>query len=499
MLQRLKELLFTNRGARQTVMKNAFWLSVSNIGGRLIRAVIIIYAARVLGAAGYGVFSYALGLAGFFTIFADIGINAILTRNVARDPAQDREFFATAFWLKVALLLGTALVVVFAAPHFSNIPEATVLIPFVALLTIADGTREFCNSYFRAKEKMEREAIITTTMNVAITGIGFAALALSATSYSFTMAYVGSSALGALAGIVILRKEFAGVFAFFRRSLIRPIMNSALPIAFLAVLGSLSLNVDMIMLGWWRTPEELGFYAAAQKIVQVLVTFPGIIAASVFPALARFIGAHEKEREINLVEKSVALLLFLALPLAVGGMVLSNSIIGFLYGNEYLPASLSFQFLIAMLLFVFPGSIFGNFLLAHDQQKKFAPVALFASLGNVFFNVLLIPRFGIAGAAVATLIIQGFSNLSLWHITKRITPFRIFFHIKKIAIATVAMGIATFLMDALKVNVLLNIAISGGIYLLSLYALKEHLVMEFKTLLGLAKKGDENMGAVAPL
>ncbi|MFH1162145.1 MAG: flippase [Candidatus Jorgensenbacteria bacterium] len=499
MLPRLKELLFTNRGARQTVAKNAFWLSVSNIGGRFIRAIIIVYAARVLGAAGYGVFSYALGLAGFFTIFADIGINSILTRNVARDPSQDKETFATAFWLKAALLLGTGLVVMFAAPHFSHIPEAITLIPLVALLTIADGIREFCNSYFRAKEKMEREAVITTAMNVAIVGLGFAALALSATSYSFAIAYVGSSALGAVTGVVILRKEFAGVFSSFRRTLIRPIMNSAIPIAFLTVLSSLSLNVDMIMLGWWRTPDELGFYAAAQKIVQVLITFPGIIAASAFPALARFIGAHEKEREVNLVEKSVTLLFFLALPLTVGGIVLSNSIIGFLYGSEYLPASLSFQLLIAMILFVFPGLIFGNLLLAHDQQKKFAPVALFASLGNVFFNVLLIPPLGIAGAAIATLITQGFANLSVWRIVKHITPFKVFFHIKKIAVATVVMGIATFLMDAIKVNVLLNIAVSGGIYLLSLYALKEHLVVEIKSFLGLAKKGDENMGAVAPL
>ncbi|MFH1193065.1 MAG: flippase [Candidatus Jorgensenbacteria bacterium] len=499
MLKRLKELLFTNRGARQTVMKNAFWLSVSNIGGRLIRAVIIVYAARVLGAAGYGVFSYALGLAGFFTIFADIGINSILTRNVARDPAQDREIFATAFWLKMALLLCITLMIIFATPHLSNIPEATVLIPLVAFLTIADGIREFCNSYFRAKEKMEREAIITTAMNIAITALGFVALALSATSYAFTMAYVGSSALGALAGIIILRKEFLGVFSFFRRALIRPILSSALPIAFLTMLASLSLNVDMVMLGWWRTPAELGFYSAAQKIVQVLITFPGIIAISTFPALSRFIGAHEREREINLIEKSVALLFFLALPLAVGGIVLSSSIIGFLYGSEYVPAALSFQILIAMILFVFPGMLFGNLMLAHDQQKKFAPVAFFSSLGNVFFNVLLIPPLGIAGAAIATLFTQGFSNLSLWHIVKRVTPFRVFFHIKKIAAASVVMGVAAFLMDTIRVHVLLNIAISGGIYLLSLYALKEHLVMEFKTLLGLAKKGDKNTEVTIPL
>ena len=68
MFKKIKQFLFKNSSAKQTVAKNTFWLSVSNFGGRIIKAVIIIYAARVLGTAGYGVFSYALTLASFLTL-----------------------------------------------------------------------------------------------------------------------------------------------------------------------------------------------------------------------------------------------------------------------------------------------------------------------------------------------------------------------------------------------------------------------------------------------
>ena len=90
MLQKLKSFLFTNTSTRQTIAKNTFWLAISNIGGRLLRSIVIIYAARVLGANGWGVFSYAISLATFLTIFIDFGINAILIKESSQETVAER-------------------------------------------------------------------------------------------------------------------------------------------------------------------------------------------------------------------------------------------------------------------------------------------------------------------------------------------------------------------------------------------------------------------------
>ena len=79
MFKKIKDFLFKNTNTSATVVKNTIWLSISNYGGKLIKAIIVIYGARVLSTAGYGVFSYAVTLAGFeFGIFLDPGINSIL-------------------------------------------------------------------------------------------------------------------------------------------------------------------------------------------------------------------------------------------------------------------------------------------------------------------------------------------------------------------------------------------------------------------------------------
>jgi len=74
-MNKIKEFLFENKSMRQMVAKNTAWLAIGEMVSRLIRAGLIIYAARVLGTEGYGVFSYALSLAALFTIFSDIGLS----------------------------------------------------------------------------------------------------------------------------------------------------------------------------------------------------------------------------------------------------------------------------------------------------------------------------------------------------------------------------------------------------------------------------------------
>ncbi|MBI2278877.1 MAG: flippase [Candidatus Brennerbacteria bacterium] len=478
MVQKLRELLFQNRSVRQTVVKNTIWLSVSQMGGRLIRASIIIYAARVLGASEYGVFSYVLGLAGFFTIFADVGITSILTREIAKRPEEGTRYFATIFWMKIVLLILTALAVIFLAPHFSKIDAAVPLIPFVAILAIADGLREFSNAFFRAKEKMELEALVTAVTNVAITAAGFVILSYYTTAGALTASYVVSAAVGALAGMFILRREFASIVRSFSPELVRPVLRAAVPIALIALFGALSLNVDLIMLGWWRTASEVGFYSAAQKIVQVLYTVPAIIASSIFPALSRLIGQREEEKEKILVERSLGILFLLAMPIVVGGVVLASPIIALLYGDGYTPSTIVFQALLVTTLFIFPGTFFGNLVFAHNEHKKLAPAVLGVSLINVALNTLLIPLYGIVGAAVATIVTQFSYNTFMWWRSRRILEFKVIAHLSRITMAALMMGVATFGLNLLGIPVLFTIAAGALIYFIALHLFQETLLEE---------------------
>jgi O-antigen/teichoic acid export membrane protein len=488
MLHRLKELLFQNRSTRQTITKNVFWLSVSQVGSRLIRAVIIIYAARILGAAEYGVFSYALGLAGFFTIFADIGISQILTREIVQKPEEKKSYFSTAFWIKIFLLAITALIVIGVAPYFSKIEAAKILMPFIAIIVIFDGLREFSLALFRAREKMELEALVNIVTNIAITFFGFVVLQMAAGSKSLTLSYAFSVAMGFTVALVIARKQFANIFTHFQKSLIKPILNSAYPIALLGFLGVFMLNTDIIMLGWWRSAEEIGYYSAGQKIIQLLYTLPAILATSTFPVLSRFVSNKENDKIKALMEKAMSVAFFIAVPVFVGGVVLAKPLIGFVYGQEYLPATSAFQILLFTPFFIFPQIFLGNFILAHNEQRRLKlPVAL-GSVGNIAFNALMIPAYGIVGSAIATNIAQ-FLNVGLtWRVAKKINYFSTLRYLKKIIASAIIMGIFSLILNKIGANVIINMVLSAGIYFGALYLLREKILEEIIVLLKGIKK-----------
>lgn len=478
MISKLKTFLFLNISPRQTITKNIFWLTASQIGSRVFRVIIIVYAARILGAAEYGVFSYVLGFAGFFTIFADIGINSLLTRDIAGHPEQKNSYFSTSFWIKMVLLFFTALLIVFVAPHFSNIKEATFLIPLVALMVIFDGIGEFVIAFLRGMEKMEWEALILSVENIALMVIGFILLAISPTSKSLTFSYIISSGLATLLAIFIVKKQFFKIFRYFDKDLAYKIVKSALPIAFSAILGIFMLNVDVVMLGWWRTAAEIGYYSVGQRIVPILYILSSLFAGGIFPALSRFAQRNEKEKEKNLNQKSMASLFLVAIPLMVGGIILAKPIIELIFGQAYLPGVSAFRVLLATLLWIYPITFLSYLVLAHNQQKKVAKYLAISSLGNVVFNAVLIPILGIVGAAVATFISQTIYVFPMWKHMKKFSDFQTLRHLKKIIAAAIIMGTASFALNYFNINVIINILVSTGVYFGALYFSKEKVLGE---------------------
>jgi len=481
MLKKIKDLLFQNRTSKQTVVKNVVWLSMSQVVGRLIRGLFIIFAARLLGAAEYGVFSYALGLAGFFTLFADLGINSILTKEASREPEKSSSYFATSFWIKIVLLILTTALLIFIAPHFSKIESAKTLLYFVAILTIFDNFREFINAFFRAKEKMEFEALVNVLMNIAIAVIGAVVLYFSQTAKAITIAYVGSAGVGLLIAGFIIRKEFKKIISAFDKKLIQPIIKAALPIAIMGFLGVFMLNIDIIIIGWFMSATDIGLYSAGQKIVQLLYTMPIIIASALFPALSRAASDKDSRKVSLIMEKGMTATFAFAIPITLGGIILAGPIINLLYGAEYLPAILTFQILLLTNIVIFPQTLLSNFVLAYNRQKKLAFYVGLAALGNVILDIIFIPKFGIAGSAAATVIVQIIYNFLTWNMIKKINPFKTIANLKKIFIASALVCITAFVFNYLNIPVIINILASGAIYLLALLILKEPIIKEGKS------------------
>lgn len=484
MWTKIKQFLFYNRTIGQTAAKNAFWLSVSNFGGRLIRAIIIIYAARVLGAYNWGVFNYAITLVTFLSVFTEMGINRILIRETAKaaDETRRLQILSTSFLIMLTLTAASVCIILFAAPYFIPIPEAKALLPLVVFILFFDTFREFGFSFIRALEKMEWETGLYLLTNFAIVAFGFFFLRVHPTVRAFTFSYMLGTGIGMAATYIVLRGNLKQLIKNFSAKLIKPILSSAWPFAISLLLGMLMINTDILIIGAFRSAEDVGFYSAGQRIIQLLYLIPGILTISILPAFSRA-AANNPEKMRAILERVLRALFLISIPAAVGGILLGPQIIALVFGHSYLPATAPFQILLLTIIVDFSAVVLTTVMFAYDKQKN---LILYSAIGgglNVALDLALIPRFGMVGSAWATFGAQLVSNAYLWHIVKKTTEFHVFPHMKRIVIATLGMGLMTFLLSQAGVHVIGTILISILAYFGMLYLLREPILREIKTIL----------------
>jgi len=473
MAHMLKTLLFSNGSRGHTIAKNAFWLFVGNVLSRLLRAAIIIYAARLLGAREWGAFNYALSLAAFFTIFVDFGMNAVLTRESTRNLEAQHTYFSTTFFIKLAASVAIALLVIVGFPLIApalggaqDIGLVSVIIPIVVLMVLFDSMRDFGAALSRAWEKMEIESMVQVLTNALIVVAGIVALILSPSAFSLAIGYAIGTGIGMIAAFIPYRRYFKDLVSRFSWKLVKPILSSSWPFGMLGIMGAIMLNTDIIMIGWYRNIADVGFYSAGQRIVQLLYIIPMLLSTSFFPSLAR--SRDNAPRTASLVESALSIILLVALPLTIAGTIAASQIISLLYTSEYVLGIQAFFLMSLTIIPVFISALLGNALFAINKERKLFGYVCLAVIGNAVLNTILIPRWGINGAALATIINQAIGVSYLFILLKKSIPLRIPTSFLSPVVASTSMALVLFFLLFASVPLLISLAIAAISYVVIL-------------------------------
>ena len=479
-MDQVKNFLFKNNSIRQTIIKNTFWVTLGTVTAKIIRVLVIIYAARILGTEDYGIFTYVLSLVTIFTLFSDIGLTNILTRELTKKTDTRNEYFSTALIVKLAFLLATIILIAIFAPLISKFEEAKPLIMIVAFTVIFDSLRTFFYSIIRSQNKMEMEAglniiaeIITT---VIVLVVFYKYPNIKALAYSFL---VGNT-IGLLVTVIFLRDYLVGTFINFRKSLVKPIIEASWPFAIMGIFGVLMTNIDSVIIAFYSNPHILGLYAAAQRPISLLYILPGFLSAGLFPFISRFSYGQEKKKLSVIIEKSILISLAIALPITVGGIIVAKPLINVSFGYEFIEAALTFQILLLSLLIIFPGAMLNDLILAEDKQKIFIRSSFFGAMTNIILDLVLIPIYGIAGSAIATVSALLIANGILFMEIKKEIEFNILRGIKKIVIATIIMAICAYILKLIFVPLILIIIVSALLYFSLLLFMKEQILDDIR-------------------
>ena len=365
-----------------------------------------VWVARYLGPEQFGLFSFATAFIGLFGAVAGLGLQSIVVRDIVRDPTCKEETLGTSAVLQLGggmfaygLILGTI---------FWLRPEdalAKLLVAILGSMMLLKAS-EVAVYWFESQVLSKYTVWVQNGSFLVFAAVKVTFILANAPLLAFAWATVAEAALVALLLLVILGVHGPGLRKL-KVSLARakvlladswPLMLSGLAIA-------LYMKIDQIMLGQILGDEAVGIYSAATRISEVWYFIPMMIVASVFPAILEAKKQSEAlyyQRLQRLYDLMVWLSVVVALPMTF----LAGPIVVLLFGSAYAEAGTVLAIHIWASVFVFLGVASSQWFIAENRQLLSFQRTLMGAVINVGLNFILIPHFGVAGAAYATVLAQ---------------------------------------------------------------------------------------------
>ncbi len=470
-----------------TVAKNTLVLFAGELIAHALGFVITIVLARYLGAAGFGIYSYVFAFASIVLIFSDIGTSTLMVRDASRKRILLKKYASNIIIIKLILSI-LLILAVFTITQFTNrTSSVSKEIYFAILAMILLEFSFFFRKYFNIIQELEYEAYIKVcekvmTLTLILIAV-FYKLNLFFIILLFVIAYGGTFVISAY---YAFRRVGALNFKFVNFIFWRYLFKNSWQFWLATVFTVIYFKIDTVMLSFMTNYAAVGWYNAAYKLIDGLNFVPTLFIVAIFPAMS-FLYFKDQKRLKKIFGKYVSYLFILAIPIGIGVTLLSDRIILSFFGYQYSNAALALQILIWAEVFVFVNYFMGFLLNAIDKQRLFTLTTLVGLICNVFLNLLLIPRYGIYGAAFATLFTEILNFIQLYSYSSEYGySFSIIQTISKPIMASIVMALVIY--ATLSLHVLAIISLASAAYIIMLLLLRAIGKEEFNLFLSAIKK-----------
>lgn len=390
-------------------LKNTSWMMFSNIYSMVLSLVVGALSARFLGPSNYGLLNYGSSIISFFTTVSRLGMDSVIVAEMVRNPEKENTYLGTALTMRliasVLSFFGVWGIVLVLEPGNVLLQTVTVL---QAIAIIFQST-EVLNFWFNAHLEMK---YVTITKVIALTLIAAWRISLLAKEASVEWFAMSASIQALVCGICIaaffIKKKGMHLKIDFSEG--KRIFNSSYHFIINGLAVTLYTQIDRIMLGKFVNEEAVGFYAAASTIAVMWEFVPTAIVDSANPLL---IGLYKKD--IKKFEEKFQILLLgitvLGMCVSLAFTVFGKLAIFILYGEEYYAAVPVLAILIWSTAFAMIGTARAIWIISAGKNKYTKYYTMIGAVMNAVLNALIIPKFGIVGAACTTLFSQLFIAL----------------------------------------------------------------------------------------
>jgi len=404
---------------RFPLLFNSGYATISAASNVLL-LVLLTLAGRYLSAADYGRFSYAIALTTIVETLMDSGLGQVTIRAVARERDSADRLFRDILGLKLFWVAVGLLVLVVVTPVLRHDP---VVIRLCYIVGISSAVRSYlmtARGLLQGLDRFDLEAAIVVADRVVLLAAGAVALIGGFGLFGLAAAFVAARLATLLGTTVLLGGVVGSLRPRFHMPTWRDLQRAALPLGLFMIAVNLYAYIDTVILGFISTDVEIGWYAAAYRVYEGLTYLPSIMAAVVSPRLS-FLFVNDRIAHRRLLWRALGATAAAGAVVGAIGVLAARFVLVLLFGAQYEHGTAALQILAAGAVFVFCTWILHAAAISTNLDRRLFGTTAVGLVVNVGLNLVFIPRWGIAGAAAATVLAEAVTvGLLLAQVARRV-------------------------------------------------------------------------------
>ena len=386
--------------------KNTSWMMAEQFLRIIAGLFVGIWVARYLGPEQFGLFSYVLAYTAIFGGIAKLGLDGILVRELVNHPEKRDTYLGTAFWLKIFGALSVMAIMAAIVPLASNDNQTNLFI-FIITAGLVFQSFEVVEFYFQS-QVLAKIVSICKVIQLALSSIIKITLVLNEAELLWFVLVTAFDALSLAVSFYIayqLRKN-PSFYKHFDLNIAKQLLKDSWPLIFSSIVVMIYMRIDQIMIKEMLGEYEVGIYSAAVRLSEAFYFIPMLISASLFPAI---LNAKKQSEDLykQRLQRLYTFMVWMAIAIALPMTFLSDWLIFLLFGQAYQEAGQVLIIHIWAAIFVFLGVASGKWFITENLQRFTLINTSVGAILNMGLNMIFIPKFGVVGAAYATVISYG--------------------------------------------------------------------------------------------
>lgn len=389
---------------KKKILNNIYWAVFGKVINILSGLLVGVLIARYLGPEQFGLMNYVISYVTIFNVLATFGFDNIEIRELSKaDTSNTGKILGTALFLRLIFAVATLLTVIISVTIFETNDFTKWMIIIYAFSFIA-GTLNVIKNYFTAivlNEYVVKTEIFRTVVS-ALTKI---LLLWAKAPLEWFIVAVTIDFFIIASGYIISYKKKVGSFVnwIFDKQIARYQIKEAYPLVFSGAAILIYQKIDQLMIGNMIDNVSVGQYSVGAKLSEFLVFIPMIISQTLTPLLVRA-KVNSKEDYVKKRQLFLDVIFWPTFFLCGLLFISAKPLILFLYGKEYLDAIPVFQIMVWKAVFSAMFTSSAQIIVIEKLQRYAVLRNVVGCLFNVILNLLLIPKIGIEGAALTSII-----------------------------------------------------------------------------------------------